>query len=99
MVDSDDFQERIVFTGKVDFVTFYLVKDVLVENAYSIYTESEQIELRPYGNVFASPLPYDQAMQELCKAMQRLEKTLEKKRNGIPTANQLYFLFRQKIPI
>jgi hypothetical protein len=99
MVDSDDFQERVVFTGKVDFVTFYLVKDVVLENAYALYTESEQIALRPFGNSFASPLPYDQAMQELRKAMQRLEKTLGKKRNGAPTPNQLHFLFRQKIPI
>lgn len=97
----DDIQDRIVSTEKVAHVTFYIVKER--EDCYDVYSESEKRGLYRVNGTYEYQ-QYDSGSHEdalaiLREEIQRLEETLEHKRKGIPTAKQLHFLFREKIPI
>src|SRR5689334_11201273 len=98
MVLGNTIQERIIYAEKVAHVTFYLVEEGLFNHEYTVYSESEGRGLERYTQGFR-PMSYNQAMRELREAAQHLENVIEKKSNGIPSAKQLHFLFRQRIPI
>ncbi|SRR6266702_4485724 len=89
-------KDNVVHTEKVHHVTFYLVTDKVLKDWFAIYSESEKrglellYDLRP---------GYDDMLRNLQKEIQELEEILESKRKGIPTAKQLHFLFRERIPI
>jgi hypothetical protein len=110
-ISIDDIQDCIVHTEKVAHVAFYIVRDKEYEplDLYLVYSESddrplslvsdptdyEMVDQRlHYGGV-----PYEEALTILREAIEALERRLEAKRKGIPTARQLHFLFREKIPI
>jgi hypothetical protein len=97
-ITIDDIRDHIVSTEKVAHVTFYLVKDKNdpFEESYFVYSESEKRGLEQLTH-FASP--YQEALIDLQAEITLLEVTLEEKRKGIPTPKQVYFLFKNQIPI
>lgn len=105
----DDIRDRIVSTEKVAHVTFYIVKDAVKEDCYRVYSESKGKALRlviPVSDGFESDSfeylnsrSLDDAWVILSEEAQRLEEVLARKRDGVPTQKQVYFLFHNKIPI
>lgn len=95
---------EIVHASKVTHVTFYIIKHP-TEERFKLFSESKKYgaqELYPhefehnYSGYFEA---YEDAENALTIAIEKLEQTLERKQNGTPTKDQLYFFFRNKIPI
>lgn len=91
----------IIHTSQVEHVTFYLAKDE--HGIYRIYTQSKKHGIKSVGANLEEGLPdfysYDIAMEVFTKEQAKLEEILERKRNGVPTRDQVYFLFSHKITI
>src|SRR6266704_628577 len=99
---------EIMHTEQVAHVTFYITEGVgfydgddLIHE-YDIYSESEKLGIHPIDGFEYQQHnsgSYDDALAILRMEIQKLEEILEHKRDGIPTQRQLFFLFRNKIPI
>jgi hypothetical protein len=85
---------RVVHTEQVAHVTFSIT-EVIRDSGYDLYAESKNDGLKrlEWG------VCYDYAIVRLQQEIDQLEQKLEHKRKGMPTAKQLHFLFRERIPI
>lgn len=105
----DAIQERILAFEKAAHVTFYVVAHESLEGWYFVYSDSKGQGLQvlsQQGHPAAATtalhhlLMHQHTALDLIKDLaQRLEQTIAKKRLGMPTAKQVYFLFRHQIPI
>jgi hypothetical protein len=90
-----DLLGRVVHSVQVAHVTFSVTAYEGLDDCYDLYSGSEHGGFQQLG----WGLPYTEALLQLQEEIEKLETVLERKRKGLPTANQLHFLFRNQIPI
>lgn len=85
----------IVHVSQVAHVTFYITSED--DRWFHLFSESEK---RGIEEAWQSPYScYEYATGALAHEQANLEETLERKRKGMPTQKQVYFFFRNEIPI
>ncbi len=107
-ISLNDVKDRIVQIERAAYVNFYVAKHELREGFYLAYMETKDQGLQLLDNYSGRPVSdefdayhssQEQALKTIERASQRLLEILNKKRNGLPTAKQVYFLFTHRIPI
>lgn len=97
----NDVLGNIVHTVQVAHVTFSITETPSPgdpedwDEIYTVYSETEKDGVKPIQGM----LNYSDAVAVVRQEVERLEQILERKRKGMPTQKQVYFLFQKKIPI
>src|SRR5258707_717160 len=88
---------KVVHVSQVAHVTFYITEHPWLQGQYNLFDWSEK---RGMGqSVLYDFNSYEEVSDALTKEQVKLEEILERKRKGMPTQKQVYFLFSNGMPI